>query len=130
MKFSIVIKGAPYSSEAATSGLNFARAVLAAGHEIHRLFFFEDGVHNASSLVVPPQDETDIPAAWAELLATHRIDAVVCVSSALKRGILSESEAQRYERGAGNLLPGFTISGLGQLIDTCQQSDRVLTFAA
>src|SRR5690606_13664392 len=106
MKFSLVIYGAPYASESAATALHFARAALAAGHGIQRLFFYQDGVHNASSLVVPPQDEADIPRAWQALIREHGIDAVVCVASALKRGILDAGEAERYDRAAGNLLEG------------------------
>lgn len=126
--FSIVIYGAPYSSQAANSALNFSNAVLEAGHSIYRLFFYQDGVHNASSLVVPPQDEENIPEAWQALIKKYEIDAVVCVASALKRGILNESEAKRYEKGRANLLPEFTISGLGQLVDASLNSDRLVSF--
>lgn len=129
MKFSLVILGAPYSSQAPVTALHFARAALASGHEIGRLFFWQDGVHNASALVVPPQDELDIPAAWRELIETQGLDAVVCVASALKRGILDEREAERYGRGAANLLPGFSIGGLGQLVDAALTSERLLSFA-
>lgn len=129
MNFSIVVYGAPYSSQAATSALHFARAVAASPHGIYRLFFYQDGVHNATALAVPPQDELHIPAAWQALIEEHDLDAVVCVASALKRGILNEEEARRYERPAANLLPGFTISGLGQLVDAIGQSDRVVVFA-
>ena len=129
MKFALVIQGPPYSSQAASSALNFARAVLAAGHEIHRLFFYQDGVHNASSLVVPPQDERHIPAAWQALVREHEIDAVVCVASALKRGILDAGEAARYDKPGANLLEGFAISGLGQLVEAALQADRVVTFS-
>lgn len=129
MKFSLVIYGAPYSSESASTALNVARAVLAGGHEIYRLFFYQDGVHNATSLAVPPQDEVNIPRAWQELVQAHGIDAVVCVASALSRGILDQGEAERYERPAANLLEGFSIGGLGQLVDAALNSDRLLSFA-
>jgi tRNA 2-thiouridine synthesizing protein D len=127
--FTLVIHGAPYTSQAALTALHFCRAALAEGHCIHRLFFFQDGVHNASALIVPPQDELHIPQAWQELIQAHGIDAIVCVSSALKRGILSDDEATRYEKTAGNVLPGFTVGGLGQLVDALQHSDRLLNFA-
>ena len=129
MKFALVIKAAPYASQAASTAFNMASAILASGHELQRLFFYEDGVHNASRLIVSPQDERDLPAAWSALITEYELDAVVCVASALKRGVLSDSEAARYERGTGNLLPAFTISGLGQLVDAYQSADRVLTFA-
>ena len=128
MKFSLIINGGPYSSQAALTAYNYASAILSGDHEIYRLFFYQEGVYNASSLVVPPQDEFDLPTAWQTLIEQNNLDAVVCVSSALKRGILDEAEAQRYEKGDANLLPGFQISGLGQLIDAQINSDRVVNF--
>ena len=127
--FTLIVQGAPYSSQAALTALHFCRAVLDAGHSIQRLFFFQDGVHNASALIVPPQDEFHLPRAWQELIQQQGIDAIVCAASALKRGVLSDEEAVRYEKGAGNLLPGFTLGGLGQLVDALRHSDRVLNFA-
>ncbi|MGV3593179.1 MAG: sulfurtransferase complex subunit TusD [Gammaproteobacteria bacterium] len=127
--FTLIIHGAPYSSQAALSALHFCGAALAAGHRIHRLFFFQDGVHNGSTLIVPPQDEFHIPQAWQQLIQQHGIDAIVCASSALKRGVLSDEEAMRYDKPAGNLLAGFTIGGLGQLVEAITHSDRVLNFS-
>jgi tRNA 2-thiouridine synthesizing protein D len=126
--FTLIIQGAPYASQAALSALHFCEAALAAGHQIHRLFFFQDGVHNASALIVPPQDEFHVPQAWQRLIQQHGIDAIVCASSALKRGVLSDEEAVRYEKVKGNLLAGFTIGGLGQLVEAITNSDRVLNF--
>lgn len=128
MKFTLVINGAPWSSPSALSALKFAEATLASGHEIYRLFFYQDGASNASAFCVPPQDEIDIPARWQTLIQSHDIDAVVCAASALKRGILDAAEAERYDKEGANLRPGFTVSGLGQFIDAAQQSDRVVSF--
>jgi len=127
MKYCLAIYGAPYSSQAAFS---FAEAAIARGHEIYRLFFYLDGVHNATSLATPPQDENDIPARWRELIQSHNIDAVVCIAAGLRRGVLDEVEQQRYEKTGHNLSEGFTLSGLGQLIDAGTHSDRLITFGA
>jgi len=127
--FAIVIRGAPYTSQSALSAYRFAQTVLASGHAIHRLFFYEDGVLNASALLVPPQDELHLPAAWQELIKIHEIDAVVCVASAHKRGVLDTDEAQRLGFSQGNVLPGFCIGGLGQLVDATAAADRVVNFA-
>ena len=86
MKYSLAIYGAPYSSQAADTAYSFAQTAIVRGHEIYRLFFYLDGVHNASNLATPPQDETDIPARWRELIQTHDIDAVVCIAAGLRRG--------------------------------------------
>ena len=127
--FALVVRGAPYTSQSALSAYRFACAVLESGHDITRLFFHEDGVYNACASIVPPQDELHLPRAWQELVQRHALDAVVCVASALKRGVLDAREAQRYEAGAGNLLEGFDISGLGQLVEATLQADRVVSFA-
>lgn len=128
MKFSIVVHGAPYSSQACLSALNYAQAVLVAGHDIVRVFFYHDGVHTASNLIAAPQDETDVARRWQQFGLDNNIELIACIASCLRRGILDETEAKRYEKGAANLAPGFTISGLGQLIDASMTADRVITF--
>ncbi|MES2624577.1 MAG: sulfurtransferase complex subunit TusD [Pseudomonadota bacterium] len=127
--FSIIVQGAPYSSQAASSALNFSKAALESGHSIYRVFFYQDGAHNASSLVVPPQDEINLPKSWQALINTHKLDAVVCIASALKRGIVDANETDRYALPASNILEGFTIGGLGLWLDATLNSDRVLNFA-
>ncbi|MFT7257908.1 MAG: tRNA 2-thiouridine synthesizing protein D, partial [Candidatus Azotimanducaceae bacterium] len=57
-------------------------------------------------------------------------ELIVCVASALRRGMLDETEAKRYDKTASNLDPQFTISGLGQLIDGALTADRTMTFGA
>lgn len=128
MIFSLLVLGAPGSTQAATTALRFAAAALQSGHTLYRVFFLDDGVALANNLVVLPQDETPLCARWQALAAEHRIDMVVCVSSALKRGVLNAEEASRYDKPASNLADGFEISGLGQLIDAALNSDRVVTF--
>jgi len=128
MVISLVIYSSPVSGQGAHSAYNFCKAALVSGQKIHRLFFYEDGVSNSTTLSVMPQDENDLPAAWAELIRTHELDAVSCVASSLKRGMLDSTEASRYERSAANINPAFDVSGLGQWVDACLLSDRVVSF--
>jgi len=128
MKFTLVIHSAPYQSASAETALRFARALLANGHELYRVFFYRDGVHNASALASPPRDESALPGAWQQLAREHRLDLVVCIAAAVRRGILDENEAGRYEKSAFNLADGFELSGLGQLSEALIESDRVITF--
>lgn len=130
MKFSIIVHGAPYSSEASLSALHYARAVLAAGHDIYRVFFYHDGVYNANALIAAPQDEIDVVQAWSDFGTDNEVELIACIASCLRRGILDETEANRYEKSASNIARGFAISGLGQLIDACIESDKVMTFGA
>lgn len=129
MKFSLLVLSAPHSRQASQSALKFAKAALASGNEIHRVFFYQDGVQNASLLQSPPQDETNFHDQWETLAKDSDIDLVVCIAAALKRGILNGSEANRYEKPTHNLGSSFELSGLGQLLDAQLQSDRLITFA-
>ena len=130
MIFSLLVYAAPHSHQAAESAYRFAVATLAQGHSIHRVFFYGDGVHSASALAAPPQDELDLPARWQALAQAHELDLVVCIAAAVRRGILDANEAQRYEKPGHNLREGFELSGLGQLAEAAIQSDRLMTFGA
>ena len=102
--------------------------MLAAGHQISRLFFYRDAVHLASQLKVMPQDESDISVEWREFIQGNQLDAVVCIAAALRRGILDEAEAKRWNRPAANTCAPWVLSGLGQWIDALQSADRAITF--
>jgi len=128
--FALMVLGAPNSSQGPNTALAFARAAVTAGHRIIRVFFFHDGVHCGSDLAIPVAGQHSIAAQWSELVQQHDIDLVVCVASALKRGLLNESEAKRYTKSAGNLHPQFDLSGLGQWVEACTLADRVVTFGA
>ena len=130
VKLTVVVHSAPYSSQAAYSAYRFTASALEAGHQVHRVFFYYDGVHASNALSTPPQDEFDLVKAWQALIEKHELDAISCVSSALKRGIMDAREAHRYEKAAANLAEGFVLSGLGQLVDASLSCDRVVSFGA
>lgn len=127
MKFAIALFSAAHAPSSRRA-LLFARAALAGGHEIVRLFFYQDGVHSASGNIVTPQDELDVPRLWREFVTEHQLDGVVCIAAALRRGVLNDEEAQRYERSAVNLPAPWDLSGLGQLHDAVQSADRLICF--
>lgn len=126
--FTLVITGAPYSSQAPQTGLAFARAAIAAGHRIDRVFLYGDGAYLASNLVSPPSDETNWTRQWCEFLEENAIPGVACIASALRRGIIDDAEKQRYELGASNLAAPFIIAGLGEWVDGASHSERVIYF--
>ena len=129
MIFSLAVHAPPHcSSTGSYSAYLFATAALNLGHKIHRIFFYQDGVHNASNLVITAQDEINLPLKWQALAQAHQIDLVICIASALRRGIVDTEEAKRYEKENNNSLDGFTISGLGQLVEAAVYSDRLINF--
>ena len=128
MKFGIMVNEGPYTHEASDTAYQFAKAALAKGHEIYRVFFYHDGVNNCTRLTVPPQDDRNIVKRWSELAAQHKLDLVVCIAAAQRRGLMDAAEAKRNGKDAHNIAPGFRISGLGQLIEAGIQADRLVVF--
>ncbi len=130
MKFSIQINEGPYQHQASDSAYQFAKAALAKGHELFRVFFYHDGVNNATRLAIPPQDDRNITQLWVELQKQYNLDLVVCIAAAQRRGLIDEDEMKRQGKDANNIAEGFRISGLGQLIEAGIESDHLVTFGA
>ena len=95
---------------------------------MHRVFFLDDGTYVGGALAVFPQDEADRLQPWVELAEQHDVELALCISSALRRGMLDEAEAGRHEKSGASIHGAFTIAGLGQLADACANSDRMVTF--
>lgn len=117
MKFGILVNEGPYQHQASDSAYQFAVAALKKGHQVYRVFFYNDGVNNANKLIEPPQDDRNIGQQWSGLASEFGVDLVVCVAAGMRRGIKAEL-----------LAPGFHISGLGQLIEAGIEADRLVVF--
>lgn len=128
MRFNVLVTGALYSSQSGYSALQFCRAVIAAGHSISQVFFYQDGVQQANSLSMPLDDEFEPVSAWASFSKEHGVDLVVCVSAAERRGVMSDEQAKEFAKGYGNLHRAFSIAGLGALHEASLASDRMVTF--
>lgn len=128
MIYSLIVLSSPTSGQCAATAAKFALAALRRGHGIHRVFFLDQGTHAGSNAATFPRDERDRLQPWVELAEHHGVDLVLCISSALRHGMLDEEEAERHEKSAVTVHPAFNISGLGQLVDAAASSDRLLTF--
>ncbi len=117
MKLGILVNEGPFTHQASDSAYRFVVAALAKGHEIYRVFFYNDGVYNSNKLSEPQSDDRNLVAQWSALAAEKDIDLVVCVAAALRRGVKDEI-----------LQEGFRISGLGQLVEAGIQADRLVVF--
>jgi tRNA 2-thiouridine synthesizing protein D len=116
MKLTIFVQEGPYNHQASDSAWQFIQAARAKGHEIVGVFFYHDGVLNATKDMDPPQDDRHIANRWDELGA-EGVDIVICIAAAKRRGVIPE-----------NIVANTRISGLGQLAKMALNSDRVVTF--
>ncbi len=130
MKFAVQINCSPYQAQGADTAYRFILAALKTGHQIYRVFFYFDGIYNALAYARPPDDEPQVVKRWSDLARDHKIDLVVCVSAAQRRGLLNSPEAKEAGKGDNDLAEGFRISGLGQLIEAIIESDRLMIFGS
>jgi len=128
LKYSILVTGAPFDSQASYSAFQFSKALLESEHKLMRVFFYQAAVHNGTLLAAPPPDEFNVYRAWQELQSKYEFDCVVCIAAAARRGVINASEADRHEKAHWNLAPNFSLGGLGMLVDAHIHSDRLITF--
>lgn len=113
LTYTLVVNGPVYGSQSARSAYQFAQAVIEQGHTLVSVFFYQDGVTNGTALNVPANDEFDLTKAWQSLAQQHNVRLETCVAAALRRGIISEDEANQHGLEQNNLATGFEQAGLG-----------------
>jgi tRNA 2-thiouridine synthesizing protein D len=128
MNYALLVMSSPFSGQGAMTAARFARCVLARGHTISRVFFLDAGTTNGAAAAVFPQDEENRLQPWVELAEQHELELILCISSALRYGMLDDTEANRHEKSSATIHPAFTVSGLGQLVDASAGADRLVTF--
>lgn len=138
MRLSLYITAAP-EQETAFRAWQFAHASVQAGHSLGRIFFAGAGVQHGQALAVSGRDEVSLTERWQLLQKqVHALpgataqngELVLCVTAALRHGILDADNAQRWEKSALSVAPGFIISGLGQLAEAQLSADRLIHFPA
>ncbi|MGF1698681.1 sulfurtransferase complex subunit TusD [Vibrio lamellibrachiae] len=128
LSYTLVVNGSVYGSQAARSAFLFAEALIKKGHILTSVFFYQDGVTNGSCLTVPANDEFNLVEAWQKLALEHNVALETCVAAALRRGVVSESEAMQHQLPSANLAEGFNQAGLGSLAEAMLTQDRVVQF--
>lgn len=128
LNYVLVVNGAAFGEQCTLTAYRFAAALIEKGHRLEQVFFYQQGVLNASSLTVPANDEFDLVAAWQRLAVEHGVRLTTCVAAALRRGILSADEAKLYQKTEHNLAEHFEQAGLGELAKALLEADRVVQF--
>ncbi|CUX96658.1 sulfurtransferase complex subunit TusD [Candidatus Doolittlea endobia] len=128
LDYCLMVTGPAYGNQRASSALQFSRALLACGHRLGTVFFYQDGVHNANRLTSPSSDEVDLVRAWHELAQQHQVAMYVCVAAALRRGVIDSLHASLLKLNGENFQPGFEVSSLGKLAQMALSCDRFIQF--
>ena len=128
LSYTLVVSGSVYGSQSARTAYQFARSLINKGHRLVSVFFYQDGVTNGTALSVPANDEFDLVKAWQSLASEHAVRLETCVAAALRRGIVSQDEANQHSLTQSNLADGFYQAGLGSLAEAMLTQDRVVQF--
>lgn len=128
LTYALIVNSGAYGQQSSLTALNFAKALVKSDHTLTRVFFYREGVSNASGLIMPANDELHIVKQWQELAKQHNVELDTCVAAALRRGIIGQEEAQLHDLPATNLAQGFTQAGLGSLSEALLSVDRVVQF--
>lgn len=113
MKFAIAVHEGPCQHRASHTAYHLTRSLPGNGHQVVRVFFYHDGVNNGTCHTTALQDEPYIVELWSHFF---RLDLVACVAAARRRSLTYDREKPWHAIRAANLVPGFRMSGLGQLI--------------
>jgi tRNA 2-thiouridine synthesizing protein D len=123
----IMLRIPPFHNESEFA-LSMVKQLIESSHNIPCLFLYGDGVYHAQSQAVALQGQNQSITQWQELIQQNNINAVVCITAALKRGIIDNTEAKRYNKNQTNLALGFELGGLGQWVDAVNNADQHLIF--
>lgn len=116
MVFSILVTAPPVGGSGAAAALRFARAALAAGHEVRQVFFHGDGV-GAFAAHDTGGAGPDLGMAWAALAADHRVPLLACETALARRGLDRLPAAGPVRAGT-----------LGQFMVALDDAGRVVQF--
>lgn len=125
MQYVIAVKSPVYGAQGAYLAYQVAEALLAAGHQISQIFFFQDGVSNANVLLNPASDETNLLTRWQTFAAEKQIPLHLCIAAAQRRGVVDEQTSTTQQ---SNLAVPFVLAGLGEFSQAVLKADRLLTF--
>ncbi|MFV0477477.1 MAG: sulfurtransferase complex subunit TusD [Parahaliea sp.] len=127
LSYTLLVLASPHNGSSNLNALRFTEATLRAGHRIERIFFMGAAVDTGLISNTPAQDELNLLRDWSALAKKYPLELIVCISSALRHGVLDDTESRRHERPA-TLHPAFSMGGLGLLVEATGQADRLLTF--
>lgn len=116
VKCLIIVNESPWQTGLSLCALRFARAASAAGMTVSAIFFREDGVYNAMPGTVADAGTPELASSWKDFSDTHGARLLLCSSSSQRR------------IPAGSAGSEFLETGLAEMLELMQESERVVSF--
>ncbi len=116
--FTLIVTKSPFDFRHAENAAKFCLSALEQGYSVEQVFFYQSGVHNASSLLNPPSDEPNLHKIWLSINEKYGVPLNVCISAGLRRGVCYIEDDKTNEQSLhlstlnGNLHPPFEHVGL------------------
>ena len=127
-EYSVLITSSPFQGDTALRALSFAQGVIDNGDVINNVFFYSEGVHHTNNLMLKTGDELFVLDSWKTLASEHNMKLLVCITAAVKRGIVSELEAKENGLSQANLTAPFEQAGLGEFFTALHDCNRLVQF--
>lgn len=128
MNIQLNLYQAPWHHVSHRDALAYARASFARGDRIERVFFFMDAVYVGLTAQSPASDEIDLRQAWLDFAAESGCELLLCIAASANRGLLNDTEAQRYQSPVSTVTEPFQLVGLGQWALGYGEADKVVSF--
>lgn len=128
MQYTLLALSSPSDGQCLLTAVRVAEAIIRKGHRLDTVFFSDAATTVGLATLSMPQDEIAVQRQWQRLATDHAVDLVLCVASAMQRGVVGADELPADSELDPTLAEGFTIGGLGQLVAATHAADRVLTF--
>jgi tRNA 2-thiouridine synthesizing protein D len=117
-KLAVIVTSSPLDNLTITA-IEVITSALTQGIEVIGVFFYQDGVLNASKDIQIPNDEFQSLLAWQALHQKYNLALHLCITAGEKRGLVAEDNTS-------NISEAFCVSGLGELVELTDKADRVL----
>ncbi|SBT81889.1 Sulfurtransferase TusD [secondary endosymbiont of Trabutina mannipara] len=130
LNYCIMITATAYEKQNSIIALQFTKTLLESNNHISTIFFYQNGVNNANSLITSAIDEIDLILAWCELAKKYKIRLDICVSAAIRRGLVKTEQTIMLNKKnkIGNFQNYFNLVSLSYFAQALFFCDRFIQF--
>lgn len=124
-----MVTSPPHDNFTATALLLVESALTNDLVDVLGVFFYQDGVLNASNILSMPNDELQAIKQWEQLHQRYNVPLHLCITAGEKRGLSDEIISKNVSDSLvnpSNICHKFTVSGLGELVELTTKADRFI----